>query len=75
MGLVRRDFGAAGLFDMNLTPMQTVVALTTITLFVPCIASLMVLLKERGTKEGMVVWLGSWVLAFGVGGIVALILI
>jgi ferrous iron transport protein B len=75
MGLVRRDFGAAGLFDMNLTPMQTVVALTTITLFVPCIASLMVLLKERGTKEGMVVWMGSWVLAFGVGGIVALILI
>ncbi|MBC8144521.1 MAG: ferrous iron transporter B, partial [bacterium] len=37
MGLVRRDFGAAGLYDLTLTPMQIVVALTTITLFVPCI--------------------------------------
>lgn len=73
MGLVRRDFGAAGLYDLSLTPMQIVVALVTITLFVPCIASLMVMLKERGVKEGMTIWAGSWVLAFGVGGIVALI--
>lgn len=75
MGLVRRDFGAAGLYDMNLTPMQVVVALTTITLFVPCIASLMVMLKERGTREGLIVWAGSWVLAFGIGGLVALIVL
>lgn len=72
MGLVRRDFGAAGLYDMHLTPMQIVVALTTITLFVPCIASLMIMLKERGMKEGMTIWAGSWVLAFGIGGVVAL---
>jgi len=75
MGLVRRDFGAAGLYSMNLTPMQVVVALTTITLFVPCIASLMVMLKERGTREGLIIWAGSWVLAFGAGGIVAMIII
>lgn len=74
MGIVRRDFGAAGLYGMDLSPMQIVVALTTITLFVPCIASLMVMLKERGWKEGMVIWLGSWVLAFGVGGLVALVI-
>ncbi len=75
MGLVRRDFGAAGLYSMNLSPMQVVVALVTITLFVPCIASLMVMLKERGAKEGFAVWFGSWILAFGVGGLVALVLI
>ncbi|MCE7933133.1 MAG: ferrous iron transporter B [Chlorobi bacterium CHB2] len=75
MGLVRRDFGAAGLYDMALTPMQVVVALTTITLFVPCIASLMVMLKERGTREGLIIWAGSWVVAFGVGGLVALVVI
>jgi ferrous iron transport protein B len=75
MGLVRRDFGAAGLYDMQLTPMQVVVALTTITLFVPCIASLMIMLKERGMKEGFTIWVGSWILAFGAGGIVAFILI
>jgi ferrous iron transport protein B len=75
MGLVRRDFGAAGLYDLALSPMQIVVALTTITLFVPCIASLMVMLKERGVKEGTIIWLGSWVLALGVGGLVALVII
>jgi ferrous iron transport protein B len=75
MGLVRRDFGAAGLYDLALTPMQVVVALTTITLFVPCIASLMVMLKERGAKEGIIIWIGSWVLALGVGGLVALVII
>lgn len=75
MGLVRRDFGAAGLYDMALTPMQVVVALTTITLFVPCIASLMVMLKERGTREGLIIWIGSWILAFGIGGLVALVVI
>lgn len=73
MGLVRRDFGAAGLYNMTLSPMQIVVALTTITLFVPCIASLMVMLKERGMREGLVIWAGSWILAFGVGGIVAML--
>lgn len=75
MGLVRRDFGAAGLYDMSLTPMQIVVALVTITLFVPCIASLMVMFKERGFREGATIWVGSWFLAFGVGGIVAFLLI
>lgn len=75
MGLVRRDFGAAGLFEMNLAPMQTVIALVTITLFVPCIASLVVLFKERGPKQAVPIWLGSWVLAFGLGGILAQILI
>ncbi len=75
MGVVRRDFGAAGLYDMNLSAMQIVVALVTITLFVPCIASLMVMLKERGAKEGLTIWGGSWFLAFGVGGLVALLLL
>ncbi|MEW5706687.1 MAG: ferrous iron transport protein B [Actinomycetota bacterium] len=75
MGLVRRDFGAAGLYAMHLTAAQTVVALVTITLFVPCIASLMILFKERGLKQAIPIWLGSWVLAFGLGGILAQILI
>ena len=75
MGLVRRDFGAAGLFEMNLAPMETLVALVTITLFVPCIASLMILFKERGLKQAIPIWLGSWVLAFSIGGILAQLLL
>jgi len=75
MGMVRRDFGAAGLYDLALTTDQIIVALVTITLFVPCIASLMVLVKERGTKEASLIWIGTWVTAFLVGGILSQILI
>ena len=75
MGLIRRDFGAAGLANMILEPAQLIVALITITLFVPCIASVIVMFKERGKVEGLLIWLGSWVAAFVVGGIVAQVLI
>jgi ferrous iron transport protein B len=71
MGIVRRDFGAAGLYTMPLTPVQTIIALVTITLFVPCIASVMMMFKERGWKEAIAMWLGTWIIAFFVGGIVA----
>lgn len=70
MGLVRRDFGAAGLSTMNLTPLQTVVSLITITLFVPCVASVMMIFKERSKREAAVVWLSTWVIAFLTGGVV-----
>jgi ferrous iron transport protein B len=75
MGMVRRDFGAAGLFDLSLTSMQVTVAIITITLFVPCIASFIVMLKERGLKEGFTIWIATWVSAFTIGGIVAQIII
>ncbi|GBF35244.1 ferrous iron transport protein B [Desulfocucumis palustris] len=71
MGIVRRDFGAAGLTGMTLTPAQTVAALITITLFVPCIASILILFKERSRKEAAMIWAASWVVAFLVGGIVS----
>lgn len=75
MGVVRRDFGAAGLYHLSLSPMQITVALITITLFVPCIASLMVMMKERGLKEGFIIWIGTWVVAFFIGGVVSHIVI
>ena len=75
MGMVRRDFGAAGLYQLALTPYQTIVALVTITLFTPCIASLMVMLNERGTKEAVVVWVGTWIVAFLIGGLLSQALI
>lgn len=75
MGIVRRDFGAAGLYQLTLSNDQIVVALVTITLFVPCIASLMVMMKERGWKEAMIVWASSWVGAFTVGGVLARIIL
>jgi len=75
MGMVRRDFGAAGLTELALAPWQVVIALVVITLFVPCIASLMILFKERGTREALAVWAGAWVFAFGIGGLLAQIVL
>lgn len=74
MGIMRRDFGAAGLYALTLTPQQTLVGLVTITLFVPCIASIMVMVKERGWKDGTAIWVGSLVIAFLVGGVIARLL-
>jgi ferrous iron transport protein B len=74
MGIMRRDFGAAGLYGMDLTAAQTLIGLVTITLFVPCIATIMVMVKERGWKDGSYIWVGSLVTAFLVGGILARII-
>lgn len=75
LGMVRRDFGAAGFADMHLTAAQGLVALVTITLFVPCVASAMILIKERSWREGILIWFGAFASAFLVGGIVSQILI
>jgi ferrous iron transport protein B len=71
MGFVRRDFGAAGFFQMHLTDAQLLVAMVTITLFVPCIASTMVVLKERGWPFTIGLFASSIGLAFLLGGIIA----
>ena len=56
VGFLRRDFGAAGLFDMarhgRIDPVQSLVAMVTITLFIPCIANFFMIVKERGWKTG-----------------------
>ncbi len=57
IGFLRRDYGAAGLFTLQeqglLNTNQVVVGLTTITLFIPCIANLFVIIKERGLKTAL----------------------
>lgn len=79
MGVIRRDFGAAGLFTLTeqglLSPEQTVVSLVVITLFVPCIAAALVLFKERGWKHAVTIWVGSFAIAFATGGLLAALLI
>ncbi len=70
MGIIRRDFGAAGLSGMSLGAMETIVALITITLFVPCIASILIIFKERSKPEALLMWMGSMAIAFMMGGIV-----
>jgi ferrous iron transport protein B len=78
-GFLRRDFGATGLFVMEsqgmLSPLQVVVAMVTVTLFIPCVASVFVIAKERGwrTSLGMLVLIMP--LAFVVGGLLNRVLI
>jgi ferrous iron transport protein B len=59
MGFLRRDYGAAGLFtlaqDGALSGVQAVVALTVMTLFVPCIANFLMIVKERGWRVGLAI--------------------
>ena len=78
LGFLRRDYGAAGLFEMaqhgELTPVQSVVSLVTITLFLPCLASFFMIVKERGLKTTL--WIVGIVFpaAFLYGGLLSWLL-
>jgi ferrous iron transport protein B len=70
-GFFRRDYGAAGLFDLTragvLDQIQLAVAGVTLTLFVPCVAQFLMMMKERGVRTalGMLAFITPF--AFGVG--------
>jgi ferrous iron transport protein B len=72
IGFLRRDYGAAGLYDMSrngeLNPVQLVVSMVTITLFVPCIANFFIMIKERGVKTGLLMTAFIVPMAILVGG-------
>jgi len=74
MGFLRRDFGATGLFIMQqqglLSPVQVIVAMVTITLFIPCVASVMMISKERSWRSTFGIVALVFALAFLVGGLV-----
>jgi ferrous iron transport protein B len=73
VGFLRRDFAATGLFVMNaqgqLTAAQAVVAMVTITLFIPCLASVLVIVRERGWRMAAAMTATIFPLAFFVGGL------
>ncbi len=73
IGFLRRDYGAAGLYSLSrqgeLDPIQVLVSLVTITLFVPCVANLMMIFKERGWRTAVSIVLVVFPVAFGVGGL------
>lgn len=78
MGFLRRDFGAAGLFMLAergmLSPNQILVSLVVITLFVPCIANLFVIMKERGLRAGVAIVGFVFPYAIATGGVVNFLL-
>ena len=70
-GFFRRDFGAAGLYDLQssgfLTVAQLTVAAVTLTLFVPCVAQFLVMIKERGIRVAAIIFAFVTVMAFSSG--------
>jgi ferrous iron transport protein B len=68
MGFIRKEFGAAAILSLHMLPLQNFVVLLTLSLTVPCIASTMVIFKERGWREGTIIWLTVFCLAFLIGG-------
>lgn len=73
IGFLRRDYGAAGLFVLAkeglMDPVQIVVSLVVITLFVPCIANFFMMVKERGMKAALIMIAFIFPFAFAVGGV------
>ncbi len=81
IGFLRRDYGAAGLFNLAqdglLSGNQILVSIVTITLFVPCIANFLMIIKERGLKTALAMTAFIIPFAVMVGGLLnwALILL
>ncbi|KPJ60082.1 MAG: hypothetical protein AMJ46_08190 [Latescibacteria bacterium DG_63] len=78
VGFLRRDYGAAGLYMLArqgaMDPVQIVVSLVTITLFIPCFANLLMIVKERGLKVAM--WMVLFIIPFSflAGGVLNAVL-
>ncbi|HXY38586.1 MAG TPA: nucleoside recognition domain-containing protein, partial [Vicinamibacteria bacterium] len=78
IGFLRRDFAATRLFDMSrkggLDVTQLVVSMVTITLFIPCIANVFMIGKERGWKTAAAMAGFIFPLAFATGGLVRVLM-
>lgn len=77
-GFFRRDYGAAGLYDLKkaglFTGNQLVVACITLTLFLPCVAQFLMNVKERGWRTGLGISVFILFFSFSTGFLVNLIL-
>lgn len=78
LGFLRRDYGAAGLFDMAkdhlLSTQQLIVSMIVMTLFVPCIANFFVMIKEQGARKAFAMLAFITPFAIVVGAVVGLVL-
>jgi ferrous iron transport protein B len=71
MGFLRRDYGAAGLFQLahsgQLSGTQAVIALTVMTLFVPCVANFLMMIREQGFRAALMILAFVTVVAVSTG--------
>jgi ferrous iron transport protein B len=70
-GFFRRDYGAAGLYDLAKTGAldgrQILVSVVTLTLFLPCVAQFLMMRKERGWRVTLAMSAAILVVAYSVG--------
>ena len=75
MSIIKRDLGAAGFYSMvqngSFTEKEILITLIVLTLFVPCFASQMILFKQGRPLAAVLIWAGSFLIAFSVGGLVS----
>lgn len=77
-GFLRRDYGAAGLYDLfragRLSGADLVVACVTLTLFVPCVAQFAIMWRERGGLGAIIIAVSTMIIAFLSGAVLSLAL-
>jgi ferrous iron transport protein B len=70
-GFFRRDYGAAGLYDLQehglMNARQLTVAAVTLTLFIPCVAQFLIMKRERGWNVALAIGFFVSFFAFGSG--------
>lgn len=73
IGFLRRDYGAAGLFDLAqqglMDSRQVAVSMVLVTLFMPCVAHMLVTYRERGARATALIFIFvmSYALLVGAG--------
>ena len=74
LGFFRRDYGAAGLYDLSnsgaLAEKQLLVAAVALTLFLPCVAQLIVMFKERGIVASLFMLMLIGMISFSVAWLI-----
>lgn len=82
LGFLRRDYGAVSIFktleekggSTGIDPKQLLVSLVVITLFIPCLANFLVMIKEQGAKNAFLMFAFIFPYSVLVGGILRVIL-
>ena len=78
IGFFRRDYGAAGLYKLwesgLLKGNQVVVTLLVMSLFLPCLATLIVIVKELGLKWALMIFMLVTAVSILSGGLLNLLL-
>jgi ferrous iron transport protein B len=78
LGFFRRDYGAAGLYSLwqegILSGNQVVVSLVVMSLFIPCLATVIVTIKEMGIRLAAVIFASVLAVSVLTGGLLHFVL-